>query len=111
MSALIIHGRLGDDLWIERDGYLSPVTDLDVANMRRIIQMAPVRSVTKDGTGIKLDESDVDALIRALTDAPELDPCVRCRTLPILHGGEHCIECAGIVQDQSDATMRIARLA
>ena len=105
MTALTIYGVLGDDLWIDRDGYTFPVVAADIARLRLKVRLfGDVRD-----HGHVWDESQVDTLIIALNTAPELDPCTRCRTLPILHGGDHCTECAGLVQEQSDATMRTWR--
>jgi hypothetical protein len=105
MTALTIYGVLGDDLWIDRDGDIYSLPIHEIA----MVRIAVTQSDAIDPHGHRWDESQVDTLIIALNTAPELDPCTRCRTLPILHGGDHCIECAGLVQEQSDATMRTWR--
>ena len=107
MTALTIYGVLGDDLWIDRDGYTFGFPIADIASLRMAVIYHGVTNLY--GRGFSWDESQVDTLIIALNTAPELDPCTRCATLPILHGGDHCIECAGLVQEQSDATMRTWR--
>jgi hypothetical protein len=105
MTALTIYGVLGDGLWIDRDGYTFRLPIADLASMRFNVNfLGQARAY-----GFDWDETQVDTLIIALNTAPELDPCTSCRTLPILHGGDHCIECAGLVQEQSDATMRTWR--
>jgi hypothetical protein len=106
MTALTIYGVLGDDLWIDRDGYKFGLSAPEIAVMRHDITYSPDVITYR---GHEWDESQVDTLINGFADAPELDPCTRCRTLPILHGGDHCIECAGLVQEQSDTTMRTWR--
>lgn len=101
--SLTIFGVLGDDLWIDRDGYTYAMSPNHIAWMRRMVaydgEVPHARFIW--------DESQVDTLIRALNEAPELDPCTRCATLPILHGGDHCIECAGLVQANSDQVAHI----
>lgn len=106
MTALTIYGVLGDDLWIDRDGYTYDLTPHEIADLRATVARC---GDAHDRFGLWYDESQVDTLIIALNEAPELPPCTRCKTLPILHGGDHCIECAGLVQEQSDATMRTWR--
>jgi hypothetical protein len=98
MSTLIIHGRLGDYLWVERDGEIQSFDAVDIADMRRIVHVT--------GRVNRFDESDVDTLIRALVDAPELDPCTRCRELPVIGAGELCWVCADVVQALSDEVRR-----
>ena len=102
--SLTIYGVLGDDLWIDRDGYTYPFWLTDLARARNIV--ATDEQFT-DRVGNLWDESQVCELVAALPTARELDPCVRCRELPILHGGDHCIECAGLAQAKSDEITHI----
>jgi len=110
MTPVTIHGTLGDYLWIDQDGAI-PVRKDDLHSIADDVIRSRKWHTYRDGVHWTLADIVHLSMSLGLGLVDELDPCVRCRTLPILHGGEHCIECAGIVQDQSDATMRIARLA
>ena len=90
MSGLTIHGAHGGDVWFERDGDMYALTAFELAAMRR----SAAAFGFAGRWGIEFDESDVTALIAALT-GPQLWDCA-CGgpALVNVDGRELCPGCA-----------------
>lgn len=108
-TAITPLGTLGDYLWIDQDGPI-PVRTNDLHGIASTVIHDTHWHTVRDGVHWSLADIVHLSMALGLGLIPELDPCTRCRTLPVL-AGELCWECEGVVQDQSDTTMRTARLA
>lgn len=86
---LTIHGAHGIDVWVETHGDLYCLTANDLAKMRYEVRWFG----SARRWGRTFDESDVTALIQALT-GPQLDDCRDCEG-PGLVPIEGRMECPG----------------
>lgn len=87
--SLTIQGAHGNNVWIEAWGDLHSLSANDLAAMRDTVRMEGVAR----RWGREFDESDVTALIQALT-GPQLDDCADCEG-PALVNIEGRLVCPG----------------
>lgn len=104
--SLTILGAHGGDVWVETNGELFGISAVDLAAFRAEVASDESDGIVSVCLGLKLDESDVTALIQAL-NGPQLDDCHHCEQpgLIDIEGRTVCPGCAngyGLAEQESE---------
>jgi hypothetical protein len=100
-TPITVLGTLGDYLWIDQNGPI-PVRTSDLHNIATNVINDPHWHTTRDGVHWSLADIVYLSMTFGLGTIDQLDPCTRCRELPVIGAGELCWVCADVVQTWSD---------